>query len=956
LLSEISIKDGIVIGGVPRALIPFIASRITAADPPPKGSGGSFVVLERPLSQQALAGLGILYAANFEELTPNILSKLTGGAILAGPLSLLEARLIDRDSLETPLVALSAGQRITQHKLISTLTSDGWETGVDLLVKGDRVEIPGKELVVTFFGNTIESLEKSGNTVELLSLPRRKPLGTTPLTDYLARIFCLSEDKIGYSEKTTSIRFDYGSPAYNLGLRLPPRLAHNPSLFEHFLKTQHSQNRVVYLAATTSTAGTTSIDPLPGPGFISSLSCEVLLTEAELGGDERQRRALNRLSREEIDTGMLVTHIDHGIGRLGEIRIREIGGVSKEYVTVEYAEGDRLLVPLEQLHRLTKYIGSPDPQIHRLSGPQWQTALRNIQERSREMAMELLNLYAQRELVRGQAIQVEAKDEEAFIAEFPHTETPDQEKAIQEVYKDLASPKPMDRLICGDVGFGKTEVALRAAYRAIMSGFQVAILAPTTILAEQHYATAVQRMSEHGVKVEALSRFRSGTEQASILSRLKEGEIDLIVGTHRLLSEDVSFKKLGLLIIDEEQRFGVEQKERLKQLRTHVNVLTMSATPIPRTLHMALSSLRDISLIETPPAGRLPITTKLEAFSEKAITEAISIEVRRGGQVYYLNNNVKHIPEVTRRLQKALPEVRFGIGHGQLPEDRLAHIMGEFAAGEIDVLVCSTIIENGLDIPNANTIIVDHTTHFGLAQLYQLRGRVGRSDREAFCLLLYRQGELTVDAEKRLDALLDNTQIGAGYSIALRDLEIRGMGNILGREQSGQAERVGLSLYIKLLQEAQEELRSGRKIRLSEPIIDLPLATAIPHELTPNTRKRFALYREIDNIANEEEMEQVRRSLVDRYSELILELKNLLYLSHLRLLARQTGVQTVKMTRVAGGQRLEIALDEAVPDTVIEGLRQSNYWTRKDNRLLLSVSQEWQSQLLESLQRLTELA
>jgi transcription-repair coupling factor (superfamily II helicase) len=545
-----------------------------------------------------------------------------------------------------------------------------------------------------------------------------------------------------------------------------------------------------------------------------------LFTDAEIFGWKRPEPRRHRVPRAvspeayfaDMAPGDYVVHVEYGIGRFVGLKKRTMEGSEREYLVIQYAGSDILYVPIHQADRLSRYVGAGDaePALSRLGSPEWAKTKEAARAAAEEVARDLLDLYARRESIHGFAYSPDAPWQHELEASFPYVETEDQLRVLAEVKADMESPTPMDRLICGDVGYGKTEVALRAAFKAVMDGKQVAILVPTTVLAQQHFTTFSQRLTPFPVKVEMLSRFRTRQEQKEILESTAVGGVDILIGTHRLLQPDVAFRDLGLLIIDEEQRFGVTHKERLKQMRTEVDVLTLTATPIPRTLYMSLSGIRDISTINTPPEERLPVLTHVGPYDDKLVRQAILRELDRGGQVFYLHNRVSTIRAIARRLRELVPEANIVIGHGQMPEEELEMVMAEFARGEYDVLLCTTIIESGLDIPNANTIIIDRADTFGLAQLYQLRGRVGRGANRAYAYLFHpRTSRLTPEARARLDTIAEQTELGGAMSIAMRDLEIRGAGDLLGTRQSGYIASVGFHLYTQLLGQAVQKLRSG---------------------------------------------------------------------------------------------------------------------------------------------------
>ena len=636
--------------------------------------------------------------------------------------------------------------------------------------------------------------------------------------------------------------------------------------------------------------------------------------DAELFGAVKQRsyrpaktrRDLgDAISLNDLTPGSYVVHIDHGIARFVGTTYLEATGDDREYIVLEYADDDRLYVPTEQIDRLGAYVAATDhaPTLTRLGGSEWQRIKDRASSAAREIAAELIRLYATRETVAGHSFSPDAGWQRDLEDSFPYVETPDQLRAADEVKNDMESSKPMDRLICGDVGYGKTEVALRAAFKAVNEGMQVAVLVPTTVLAQQHYATFAERLAPYPVKVEVLSRFRTNSEQAEVVGAAKSGAVDIVIGTHRILQKDVGFNNLGLVIVDEEHRFGVAHKERLKQMRAEVDVLTLTATPIPRTLHMALAGVRDMSVIHTPPEARLPVKTFVSEDSGDLVREAILRELERDGQVFFLHNRVRTIQQVTEELQKLVPEARFIIGHGQMPESELEDVMVSFANREADVLVCTTIIESGLDMPNVNTIIIDRADRFGLAQLYQLRGRVGRGDHRAYAyLLLPDNHEITETASQRIHAILEANELGSGFRIAMRDLEIRGAGNLLGADQSGQIHAVGLNLYSELLSQAVQELDDENRgapsaATLPPPRIDLPVPAAIPADYIAHLPARLAFYQRLANITDREHIPAVRADMQDRFGPLPPVAENLLSVTDLRCLGASAGIESI----VGGG-------------------------------------------------------
>jgi len=640
----------------------------------------------------------------------------------------------------------------------------------------------------------------------------------------------------------------------------------------------------------------------------------VLLTESALFGArvlQRRRREKSSELHEtpfrdlaELRPGAPVVHLQHGVGRYQGLERITVGGITQEFVMMHYADNTKLYVPVTDLALLAPYSGQ-DPEhapLHKLGSEQWQKAREKAFNKARDVAAELLALQAQREARGGIAMPVPIDALEQFSESFPFEETADQMSAIEAVLDDLAAERSMDRLVCGDVGFGKTEVALRAAFVAVHNGFQVSMLVPTTLLAQQHFETFRDRFAHWPVRVEVLSRFRTAKEQAAVLADIEAGKVDIVIGTHRLLQPDIHFPRLGLLIVDEEHRFGVRHKEKIKALRAGVDILTLTATPIPRTLNMAFSGLRDLSIIATPPAKRLTIRTFVRQHDRKLVREAILREILRGGQVYYLHNDVDSIERAAADLQKLVPEATVGIGHGQMGERELERVMADFYHRRFSVLVCSTIIETGIDVPNANTILIDRADRFGLAQLHQLRGRVGRSHHQAYAYLLVPDfRNLTRDAEKRLDAIAQAEDLGAGFLLASQDMEIRGAGELLGDEQSGQIESVGLSLYLEMMQRAVTAIKNGEDLRLETkldagPEFVFPHAAIIPENWVPDIQTRLQLYRRIAEAgASEAAMEALQVEMIDRFGLLPEPVKHLFAIAHIKARCQQLGIRKLEV-------------------------------------------------------------
>jgi transcription-repair coupling factor (superfamily II helicase) len=662
-----------------------------------------------------------------------------------------------------------------------------------------------------------------------------------------------------------------------------------------------------------------SVTEVPGPGALVLVQGSLpegwimggetcLFTDAEIFGFVKQRRLLKRhpVPHQKLMIDIIpddfVVHIEHGIGRFTGVTTLKTAGAEKEYLVLQYAAGDVLYVPSDQIDRVSRYVGAGDrpPVLSRLGTQEWVRTRQKAKEAAELLARDLLTLYAAREVVPGFAFSRDTLWQQEMEAAFPYVETPDQLEAQREVKEDMEKPRPMDRLVCGDVGYGKTEVAIRAAFKAVMDGRQVAVLVPTTVLAQQHFATFSERLEAFPMKVEVLSRFRSDRDQRAVVAGLADGTVDICIGTHRLLQKDVVFKNLGLLIIDEEQRFGVNHKEHFKKLRREVDVLTLSATPIPRTLHMSLVGVRDMSTMETPPEARLPVKTYVAEYSDYLVRESILRELERNGQVFFLHNRVQSIAMVATSLRELVPEAEIAIGHGQMPEERLEQVMTDFSAGKIDVLVCTTIIESGLDMPNANTLIVNKADKFGLTQLYQLRGRVGRGANLAYAYFLYDKGQrLSPVAHERLRTIYEATELGAGFGIAMKDLEIRGAGTLLGHRQSGHITAIGFSLYTRLLVEAVEEQKAilvGKPKpppRLPQPAIDLPLDAFIPESYVPDVDTRLELYRALGSVDAADKLDDFRKEYADRFGNPPPEVENLLYAVKIKGLAAQAGIESI---------------------------------------------------------------
>ncbi len=663
----------------------------------------------------------------------------------------------------------------------------------------------------------------------------------------------------------------------------------------------------------------------------------VVITEQEIFTKKvkrrRRKQTLSNAERiksySELQVGDLVVHVNHGIGKYLGMQTLEVNGVHKDYLHIQYAGNDKLYVPVEQIDQVQKYVASEEttPKIYKLGGNEWKRVKRKVESSVQDIADDLIKLYAEREASKGYAFSNHEAEEKAFAATFPYQETEDQLKAIEEIKRDMERDRPMDRLLCGDVGYGKTEVAIRAMFKAILDGKQVAMLVPTTILAQQHYDTIAERFRDYPINIGLLSRFRTRKEQAETIRSLKTGGIDLVIGTHRLLSKDVVFKDLGLLVVDEEQRFGVTHKEKIKKMKANVDVLTLTATPIPRTLHMSMIGVRDLSLIETPPENRFPVQTYVMEYNLQLVKEAIEREISRGGQVYFLYNRVEDISRMAEQIQSVVPDAEVTYAHGQMNEQELEAVMLDFLEGEKDVLVTTTIIETGVDIPNVNTLIIYNADQMGLSQLYQIRGRVGRSNRIAYAYFTYQRDKvLTEVAEKRLQAIKEFTELGSGFKIAMRDLSIRGAGNLLGAEQHGFIDSVGFDLYSQMLKEAIEERKGIREKEEKKVSVELevPVDAYIPESYIRDSKQKIEMYKRFKGLETMSDLEDLQDEMIDRFGEFPQETADLFTLTKIKLLAEQYGVESIvqegKKTTILLGEETSAQTDGAKLVQVIDQL------------------------------------
>ncbi len=826
--------------------------------------------------------------------------------------------------------------------------------------------VPEQEGLLLDWDGTREALEKHSlilMTEMLRGLGGIRPadsmdLGASGLVGYQGQIRLLRNDLSAWRERKYRILLLSGSEAR--GRRLAENLAEldEKAVFQENPDDPLPADTPVILPRTLS------------QGFLMPEAGLALVSDADIWGAGYRKSRSRKHSGEKISTftelkvGDYVVHEDHGVGVYRGITRLQSEGTWRDYLLIQYNGNDRLYVPVEQLERVQRYIGNPSqpPKLNSLGGGEWARQKGKVKEGLKSLAFDLKKLYAERTQRTGYAFSRATPWQREFEDEFPWELTPDQKESVREIEADMESDRTMDRLLCGDVGYGKTEVSLRAAFKAIVDGKQVALLAPTTILVQQHYHTVLKRFQNTGARVDTLSRFRTAAEQRKVLRDLAEGKIDILVGTHRLLGKDVKFKDLGLLIVDEEQRFGVAHKEAIKNLKRQVDVLTLSATPIPRTLHMSMTGIRDMSVLETPPEERIPVQTTVIEYSDAVIRDAMLRELGRGGQIYFLYNRVQSIESFYQRLRALVPEARIGVAHGQMKERALEDVMMDFYSGSYDVLLCTTIIENGLDVPSANTLIVYDAERFGLSQLYQLRGRVGRSSRQAYAYFTVRTDRmLSETAQQRLEAIREFTEFGAGFRIAMRDLEIRGAGNILGPEQHGHLTTVGYDMYCRLMEETLLEVNGGTPMRELETRVDLRVDAFLPADYIPDEKQRLEIYKRIASIVTEEDREEVLEEMIDRYGDVPAGVETLLEVSQLRALCNRLGVSQVSRGRGGAVFRLD---ERYIPDpaklmrAMMEVSPDLNFVRESRPAMLyrtqISSDRELLRELLKLMRRLTE--
>jgi len=918
-------------------------------------------------------------------------------SIFITPLHSLEQKIPSPEELKNQSLHFQSGQKINLPKVIGGLLGAGYrkEKNADtpgcFALRGGIIDIfpifHARAIRLELFGDKIESIKIINNNLIMsfaneiinnLTIPPlniKNPRGT--ILDWLHQNATIILDEPEPDLKKKLAKFNL------VVLEAFPPTQENITKFDFrqiplFFgkldllreKTEQYKNKK-YQIFTASNRLDEIENKLPfalSAGFWDPGGRLLVLTDTEIFGFRKTRQKSRRFELDaeflaNLVPGMHIVHIDHGIGKFIGMVERELDQIKREYFCLEYGMSDKLFLPIDQAEKITRYIGRENPILHRLHGGIWHEIKKQAAEDSRKMAEELLKIQASRETEKGFVFGPDTIKQDKMEASFPYTETPDQEKAINDVKADMESAKPMDRLICGDVGFGKTEVAMRAAFKARENQKQVCLLAPTTILAQQHFDTFQKRLKPFGVKVALLTRFQNHSRQKQILLKLCQGEIDIVIGTHRLLSSDVKFFNLGLVIIDEEQRFGVRHKEKLKSLRPNLDILTLSATPIPRTLHFALSGLREISAIQTPPPGRKVIKTRICLRDEAMIQKAIRNELERKGQIYYLYNKVETIFPFAKKIKGLVPEATIDVAHGQMLEKDLARVMSEFDQGKIQILVATTIIENGLDLPNVNTLLVDDAPSFGLSQLYQIRGRIGRSLRQAYAYFFYRQEKLPERARHRLQALLAMQSLGSGFQIAMRDLEIRGAGNILGREQSGNVNALGLHLYAKLLNQTIRELKTGKSAKSAlEVSLDLPLSSRLPREFIASEKERLNIYHQLSDSKSFTDLRVLRAGLVKKYGQLPAQANNLFEILKIKILARRARICEVGIAKIWDGgnnseRKLVLTFAQKFDWEKVKKLR-DRYpaWNIGENKLKIdfpSLGKDWIGTLKQSLKILS---
>jgi len=858
-----------------------------------------------------------LYSEHISETLYYLTKQLPHIAIIAN--EELKNLLPPIDDFKNTISNYSIGQSLTYTNITSQLIRTGYDRQSkvfsvgEFAMRGEIIDIhsPGYRLPVRiifdhekiadifFFNPLAQLVDKKITTIDIL--PIQNISGKATILSYIRSqtiLFGSANLDMPISHYPT-ILWEQLENETNIPIGFSEHLTfkHNRSELLTWL-TQHKDWKIIF----TSDEYNDWQKKFPhlqikNGSFISGCKNEkiklLIATEENLPKIYTDKNNFDTLVGQLFQVGEYVVHVDHGIGKFLGISVQAYDGIPKEFFEIAYAANDKLFVPIEKIDRLSRYVGLTKPTLHRLSGTSWQQLKQKIKKDIYETAHHLIHLYAQREIIEIDPIKKVWPEEKQLAADFPYEETEDQLKALTDIFYDLQKSRPMDRLICGDVGFGKTEIALRTALKIVLNGKQVALLCPTTILAQQHFDTFSKRLEKFGVQIGLLSRFRDTHDISSTLHQLASGHIDIVIGTHRLLSEDVKFNNLGLLIIDEEQKFGVMHKEKLKEFRNFTHILTLSATPIPRTMYFSIVNLKPLSIIQTSPQGRKPIITYIEQYNEEKIVSAIMQEIKRQGQIYYIYNQVEQIDVKAKLIQKLIPTARIAVAHGQMPAAKLAEVMHNFDEEKIDILVCSTIIENGLDLPNVNTLIVEQVNHFGLAQLYQLRGRIGRSDKQAYAYFFYASEKIDGLVAKRLQALAEAKELGSGFTLAKRDMEIRGIGNLLGKAQHGHLQAVGLELYLRLVEQTITEIKTGiPQSPETEVQINLPIHFSIPDTLITTQAARFDLYQKLSRCHTRAEIDTLISKKITS-KNLPTEFINLLALLELKFIAQKIGIYEI---------------------------------------------------------------
>ncbi len=881
------------------------------------------------------------------------------------------------------LTYLEINQNYTQKNFITKVTQQGYErqsrvfTNGEFAKRGEIIDIfplnttqPVRliwrhDKIEQIFSFDILSQKQTNSLEKITIIPKKLSMGNSSINDYLpANTLSLQNQTTQTIIPTTwQIFFQTLSQpdSINTNFTEPPTFRYTPKEILNWLKNKDDWQFILTKEnknfLTQNFAKLRIIEQPLIHGLINQEIKLAILTEKELPSEDKTLITDFNKLKQSFKSGDYVVHIDHGIGKITGISKQNFDGKARDFFVISYAANDRLFVPVEKADRLEKYIGLTRPTINRLSGSSWQQLKTKIKTDLFQAAQEIIKTQAQREVGSTEPLLNHYPEEKSLLADFPYQDTPDQNKAWQDILNDLRNTRPMDRLICGDVGFGKTELALRTAARVILHGGQVALLCPTTILAQQHFDTFKNRLEKFGIQIDLLTRWQEKNKQAEIISKLQTGAIDIIIGTHRILSDDINFKKLELLIIDEEQKFGVTHKEKLKKHRQLTHVLTLSATPIPRTLYFSVAGIKPVSLIQTPPQGRQPIISSIEPYDENKIKTILQAELNRQGQTYYLYNKVETIAFKVKQLAKLVPGAKIGFAHGQMPGKELGEVMHQFDQGKIDILVCSTIIENGLDLPNVNTLIVEQAVNFGLAQLYQLRGRVGRGHQQAFAYFFYSSQKLSELATKRLAALQAAQSLGSGLELARRDMEIRGIGNLLGKKQHGHIKAIGLNLFLRLLEQAVQEIKNGQPETEEHDItIQLPLTYYIPEQLISSPDERFDFYQKLTYCKTAAELTLLNQKKFGK-KILPIEWQNLIKVLNLKIVCQQKGIKSINTINTnKPTATIILTLEKNISPASITKIK--NYypqWTSNEQTIKIKKSDlgdDWLNELIKTIAKI----